>query len=106
MRLILVSASDVEAAAHDLCALGPTAIRILVECVEHTGIRRRSISLAVTKLESAGFVLVRGDDGRSPPFWGYYEIVPTLAGEEALAWYSGEDEDQVGVPGLAPPKAR
>lgn len=64
-----------------LKGLGSAARRLLAESVEHSGVTRKQVSAAAASLESSGFLFIR-DKGfvGSPEF----ELMPSLAGEEAL----------------------
>jgi hypothetical protein len=64
-----------------LRSLGAPARRILAESVEHTGVTRKSISVAARHLEDAGFMFIRDHSSLWDPS---YELVPSLLGEEAL----------------------
>lgn len=78
MRLILVEQADLDQAVADLAGLRPQARTLLGRCIEHQGVTRRSCSPAALELEAAGFIRMRQhDDG--------VELLPTLAGEEAMA---------------------
>ncbi|OEZ52834.1 hypothetical protein JAB5_19330 [Janthinobacterium sp. HH103] len=64
-----------------LVNLGLPARKLLAEAVEATGVKRKQLSKAAKDLETAGFLFVR-DSGN---LWeSQFELVPTLAGEEAL----------------------
>lgn len=64
-----------------LVNLGLPARKLLAEAVEATGVKRKQLSKAAKDLETAGFLFVR-DRGN---LWeSQFELVPTLAGEEAL----------------------
>lgn len=82
--MVLIAHDSLEHAqesAHALAALGNHARKLLAECVESTGVKRKQLSAAAKALETAGFLIVR-DTGN---IWeAQFELVPTLAGEEAL----------------------
>lgn len=64
-----------------LVKLGSPARKLLAEAVEATGVKRKQLSKAAKDLETAGFLFVR-DSGN---LWeSQFELMPTLAGEEAL----------------------
>ena len=64
-----------------LVTLGSPARKLLAEAVEATGVKRKQLSKAAKDLETAGFLFVR-DSGN---LWeSQFELMPTLAGEEAL----------------------
>ncbi|MBW3512217.1 hypothetical protein [Janthinobacterium sp. NKUCC06_STL] len=64
-----------------LVRLGSPARKLLAEAVEATGVKRKQLSKAAKDLETAGFLFVR-DSGN---LWeSQFELMPTLAGEEAL----------------------
>lgn len=64
-----------------LVNLGLPARKLLAEAVEASGVKRKQFSKAAKDLETAGFLSVR-DSGN---LWeSQFELVPTLAGEEAL----------------------
>lgn len=71
------------ASANLLQTLGPHARKLLAECVEATGVKRKQLSAAAKSLESAGFLFVRD---LSSIWDAEYEQSPTLAGEEALEY--------------------
>lgn len=74
---------DVKASAVALNALGPAARRLLAECVETSGVTRQAFSTAAKNLETAGFLFVRN----TSTLWTEgFDLSPTLAGEEALAY--------------------
>lgn len=83
--MILLIAHDTLEQAQDsaktLKELGHHALKLMAECVEFTGVKRKQLSSAAKLLEDAGFVIVyeRGDGSDSQ-----YELMPTLEGEEAL----------------------
>lgn len=87
MRLILIEDAALAAAVTVLKSMSPAARRLLSECVEHQGVTRQKASAAAMALENEGFVLIRGGDFLNPTI----EIMPSLAGEEAL---EGLDEEQ------------
>lgn len=67
--------------ASALAALGQHARKLLAECVEATGVKRKQLRVAAKALESAGFLFVR-DTGN---IWeSEFQLMPTLEGEEAL----------------------
>lgn len=88
MRLILVEDADLAAAVMVLKSLSPAARRLLAECVEHQAVTRQKASAAALALENAGFVRIRGGDFLDPTI----EILPSLAGEEALEALDEERE--------------
>jgi len=64
-----------------LVRLGSPARKLLAEAVEATGVKRKQLSKAAKDLETADFLFVR-DSGN---LWeSQFELMPTLAGEEAL----------------------
>ena len=64
-----------------LVNLGLPARKLLAEAVEATGVKRKQLSKAAKDLEAAGFLFVRYIGN----LWeSQFELVPTLAGEEAL----------------------
>ncbi len=71
-----------QASAEVLRRLGPTARRLLSECVEHTGVERTRASPTAEALADAGFVFIH--DAGVPPFDMRVSITPSLLGEEAL----------------------
>jgi DNA-binding IclR family transcriptional regulator len=82
--MLLIAHESLEAAqesASILRALGGAARRLLAECVEHTGVKRKTLSAAAHDLEAAGFLFVRD---QSTIWSSEFDLVPTLAGEEAL----------------------
>ena len=81
--------SDEEAllAAKVLDGLGKQARKLLEECVEHQGVKRRLVSASARSLENAGFVFIRGEDKIFDT--DMIEITPSLAGEEALLFLEG-----------------
>lgn len=75
------SLEHVQESAKILVGLGSHARKLLAESVESTGVRRKQLSAAAKALETAGFLFVR-DTGN---IWeSQFELMPTLAGEEAL----------------------
>lgn len=82
--MILIAHETLEQAqesAKVLAALGIHARKLLSDCVEATGVKRKQLSNAAKALESAGFLFVR-DTGS---IWeSEFQLVPTLEGEEAL----------------------
>jgi pyruvate/2-oxoacid:ferredoxin oxidoreductase beta subunit len=80
-RLHHESDAQANAAALELKALGLSAVRLLAECVEHQGIKRKTISKSAEALYSAGFIFIRGTVFYSDDA---YDLSPSLAGEEAL----------------------
>lgn len=75
------SAEEARASADVLNGLGAPARRLLADSVEHTGVKRKQLSAAAKALETAGFLFIR-DVGT---IWASeFELIPTLAGEEAL----------------------
>lgn len=82
--MVLIAHDSLEHAqesASILAALGSHARKLLAECVESTGVKRKQLSAAAKALETAGFLFVR-DTGN---IWeSQFELMPTLAGEEAL----------------------
>jgi hypothetical protein len=83
-KMLLVAHDSMEHAqesANALAAMGVHARKLLAECVEHTGVKRKHLSAAAMALETAGFLFVR-DTGN---IWeAQFELMPSLAGEEAL----------------------
>ena len=77
------SMEGVRASAALLKQLGPHARKVLSESVEATGVKRKQLSKAAKDLETAGFLFVRD---LSSIWQGEYELLPTLAGEEALEY--------------------
>ncbi len=81
---MLISHESMEQALESaaiLVKLGLPARKLLAEAVEATGVKRKQLSKAAKDLETAGFLFVR-DSGN---LWeSQFELVPTLAGEEAL----------------------
>jgi len=81
---MLISHESMEQALESaaiLVKLGLPARKLLAEAVEATGVKRKQLSKAAKDLEAAGFLFVR-DIGN---LWeSQFELVPTLAGEEAL----------------------
>lgn len=64
-----------------LVTLGAPARKLLAEAVEATGVKRKQLSKAAKDLETAGFLFIR-DTGT---IWeSQFDLMPTLAGEEAL----------------------
>lgn len=81
--------SAVKASCEELRCLGPAAVRLLAECVEHQGVTRKKVSTAARQLESLGFVFIR----ETGDLWATeYAIAPSLTGEEALEALEGEME--------------
>jgi hypothetical protein len=80
-RLSLVTEDDLAEAVAELRSLGGRARKLLEECVAHQGITRAKLSQAALSLSEAGFVFIRD---KSDVFESRFEIVPSLAGEEAL----------------------
>lgn len=82
--MVLIAHDSLEHAqesASILASLGSHARKLLAECVESTGAKRKQLSEAAKALETAGFLFVR-DTGK---IWeSQFELTPTLAGEEAL----------------------
>ena len=82
--MVLIAHDSVEQAqesARALAALGSHARKLMADCVEATGVKRKHLSAAARALESAGFLFVR-DTGS---IWeSQFHLVPTLEGEEAL----------------------
>ncbi|OEZ90514.1 hypothetical protein JAB8_19570 [Janthinobacterium sp. HH106] len=82
--MMLISHESMEQALESaaiLVKLGLPARKLLAEAVEATGVKRKQLSKAAKDLEAAGFLFVR-DIGN---LWeSQFELVPTLAGEEAL----------------------
>jgi len=75
------SMEQAQESATILLALGSSARKLLAEAVEATGVKRKQLSKAAKDLETAGFLFVR-DSGN---IWeSQFELMPTLAGEEAL----------------------
>lgn len=82
--MLLIAHESLEAAqesADILRTLGGAARRLLADCVEHTGVKRKALSAAARELEAAGFLFVRDHSTNWSP---EFDLVPTLAGEEAL----------------------
>lgn len=64
-----------------LKSLGSNARKLLAEAVESGGVKRKQLSKAANALEAAGFLFVRDTSS----IWeSQFELMPTLAGEEAL----------------------
>lgn len=78
---------DVAGSARDLRALGSHALRLMSEVVEQQGVTRSQASKTALALEDAGFVFIRE---RGIAFDSQIRIVPSLAGEEALAFLDGD----------------
>lgn len=80
------SLADAKESAMDLARLSIFAQKLLAEIVEHSGVKRKKLSKAAQDLEDSGFVIARaiGNIGGSE-----FELVPTLAGEEALEIFEG-----------------
>ncbi|MYM92539.1 hypothetical protein [Duganella vulcania] len=75
------SLEQAQESAKALAALGQHARKLLAECVESTGVKRKQVSAAALALESQGFLFVR-DIGT---LWqAQFELMPSLQGEEAL----------------------
>lgn len=70
-----------EASAVLLKGLGGAARRLLVECVEQTQMRRKTLSACARALESAGFIFVRDE---STVWDEAFVLSAALTGEEAL----------------------
>ena len=82
--MLLIAHESLEAgheSAGILRALSGHARRLLAECVEHTGVKRKTLSAAARELEAAGFLFVRD---HSTIWSSDFDLVPTLTGEEAL----------------------
>lgn len=82
--MVLIAHESIEAAqesAKILRALGAAARRLLAESVEHTGVKRKTLSVAARELETAGFIFIRD---HSTIWTAEFDLVPTFAGEEAL----------------------
>ena len=77
------SEDDAQAAANQLMGLGQVARRLLEECVEKQGVKRKKASAAAVRLNDAGFVFIRETGEQWEP---EITITPSLAGEEALEW--------------------
>ena len=82
--MMLISHESMEQALESaaiLANLGLPARKLLAEAVEATGVKRKQLSKAAKDLETAGFLFVR----ESGNLWeSQFELMPTLAGEEAL----------------------
>jgi hypothetical protein len=75
------SLQDAQESAGILRALGGAARKLLAESVENTGVKRKALSAAARALENEGFLFIRDNS----TIWSSdFELVPTLAGEEAL----------------------
>lgn len=75
------SIKDAEESAQVLSRLGASSYKLLADCVESTGVKRKQLSASAKALENAGFLFVR-DIGN---IWDVeFQLLPTLAGEEAL----------------------
>ena len=75
------SIQEAEESAQVLSRLGARSYKLLADCVESTGVKRKELSAAAKALEDAGFLFVR-DIGN---IWdSEFQLLPTLAGEEAL----------------------
>lgn len=75
------SPEEVAESAKVLAALGEHARKLLSECVEATGVKRKQVSGAAKALESEGFLFIL-DTGDI--FESQFELRPSLTGEEAL----------------------
>lgn len=83
------SLEHVHESAKALAGLGSSARKLLAESVESSGVKRKQLSAAAKALETAGFLFVR-DTGN---IWeSQFELMPTLAGEEALQVLQEENE--------------
>lgn len=67
--------------ARKLKSLGGAARKLLSECVEHSGVNRKSLSATARALETAGFLFIRDD---SSLWTADFHLSPSLTGEEAL----------------------
>lgn len=75
------SMAEAEASAARLAALGAPAVKLMAQCTETSGVKRKTLSAAAKALESAGFIFVH-DIGS---IWAdEFELRPSLTGEEAL----------------------
>ncbi|QYF47487.1 hypothetical protein HZS93_07044 (plasmid) [Xanthomonas citri] len=81
------SIEDVRTSALELQRMGPAAQRLLSECVEHQGCTRIAMSKPAQALEDSGFVFIRESGFLSVE---KVHISPSLAGEEALAYFEDE----------------
>lgn len=77
------SEEELGKAAASLKLMGPSARKMLEECVEYQGVVRRKASPTALKLEEAGFLIIR-DTGS--PLYHECKISPTLAGEAVLEY--------------------
>lgn len=75
------SEAEAKAAAQVLRSLGASAVKLLAECVESQGVKRKILSNAANALEREGFIFIRGVKFYSDD---EYSLLPSLAGEEAL----------------------
>lgn len=74
--------------ANVLKGLGAPARKLMAECVETSGVKRKQLSAAARALENAGFLFVR-DTGN---IWeAQFALTPSLAGEEALQVLDDEE---------------
>jgi hypothetical protein len=75
---------DAVESARQLRSMATPACKLLRECVEHQGVKRKSLSAAARALEDAGFIFIR-DIGS---IWEErFSLTPSLVGEEALDLY-------------------
>lgn len=79
---------EARVAAADLAKLGRHARRLLAECIETQGVKRTRVSTAADALQDAGFVRILD---RGNVFETDIEIVPTLAGEEAMEFLEEQE---------------
>jgi len=79
---------EAKEAAADLAKLGRRARKLLAECIETQGVKRTRASSAANALEDAGFVRILD---RGTVFETDIEIVPTLAGEEAMEFLEEQE---------------
>ncbi len=80
---------EAQVAAADLAKLGRHARKLLSECIETQGVKRIRASAAANALEDAGFVRILD---RGNVFETDIEIVPTLAGEEAMEFLEEQEK--------------
>ncbi len=78
-RPVFMSVDEAMQAAIDLKAMGPVAIRMLTELVEHQDVERKKPSPTAEALYDAGFAHV------TERSYERFSIRPSLWGEEALA---------------------
>jgi len=88
-RLSLITEDELAEAVAELRSLGGRVRKLLAECVANQGIVRAKLSQAALSLSEAGFVFIRD---KSNVFESRFEIVPSLAGEEALEAIDTEED--------------